>query len=154
MPTSSRYWCGWLRVPTSHISPVLRTAALVGLMMCGPAIADETSVADDVAAPRGLTPALVYDSAAFANLGGGARRGGTYTSNLSLQLNIDATVLFGWPDTIAYVDALWLQGGQPSKFVGDAQGVSNISARNDVKVYEAWLQKNLLGNQVSVLAGL
>lgn len=44
--------------------------------------------------------------------------------------------------------------GYPAIFVGDAQGVSNISAPNSVKIYEAWLQKNFSRNQVSVLAGL
>jgi len=37
---------------------------------------------------------------------------------------------------------------------GDAQGVSSISAPNSVKLYEAWIQENFLGNHVSVLAGL
>jgi porin len=96
----------------------------------------------------------VYGGAAFANLGGGVRSGGTYTSNLNLQLDVDAAALLGWPDTIVYFDALWLQGGLPSNFVGDAQGVSSISAPNSVKVYEAWIQKNFHGNQLSVLAGL
>ena len=82
------------------------------------------------------------------------RPGGTYTSNLNLQLVVDAAALFGWPDTIAYFDALWLQGGLPSNFIGDAQGVSSISAPNAVKLYEAWIQKNFLGNRVSVLVGL
>jgi porin len=103
---------------------------------------------------RGLEPGLVYNGAAFASLRSGARSGSTYTSNLNVQLNIDAAELLGWPDTIAYVDALWLQGGLPSSFVGDAQGVSNISAPNAVKLYEAWIQKNFLDNRVSVLGGL
>ena len=129
-------------------------AALLGLVVCGPAIADETSEAPRVAVPSAFKPGLVYDGAAFANLDGGVRRGGTYSSNLNLQLNVDGGALFGWSDTIAYLDALWLQGGLPSSFVGDAQGVSSISAPNTVKVYEAWVQKNFLENQFSVLAGL
>jgi porin len=96
----------------------------------------------------------VYNGAAFANLGGGVRQGGTYTSNLNLQVSVDGAALFGWPDTIGYLDALWLQGGLPSNFIGDAQGVSSISAPNAVKLYEAWVQKNFLGNHLSVLVGL
>ncbi len=127
---------------------------LLGLLVSGPAAADDTSTADDVASPSAIKPGLVYNGAAFANLGGGVRAGGTYTSNLNLQLNVDADALFGWPDSIAYLDVLWLQGGLPSNFIGDAQGVSSISAPNTVKLYEAWIQKNLLENRVSVLAGL
>jgi porin len=136
------------------VSVTLCAAALLGFVVSGPAIADDTSTADNVSASRGVKPGVVYDGAAFANVGGGARPGGTYTSNLNLQLNIDAAPLYGWPDTMAYLDGLWLVGGLPSSFIGDAQGVSNISAPNAVKLYEAWVQKNFVGNQVSVLAGL
>jgi porin len=134
--------------------PALSAAALFGFVFCGPAIADETSPAGDGGGPSAFKPGLVYDGAAFANLGGGVRHRETYSNNLNLQLNVDAAALFGWPDTIAYLDALWLQGGLPSSFIGDAQGVSSISAPNTVKLYEAWVQKNFLGNHASVLAGL
>jgi porin len=133
---------------------VLCAAAFFGFVFCGPANADETSAAKDVGAASPFKPGLVYDGTVFVNLGGGVRHGGTYSSNLNLQLNVDSAALFGWPDTIAYLDALWLQGGLPSGFIGDAQGVSSTSAPNSLKLYEAWVQKNFLGNQVSVLAGL
>jgi len=133
---------------------VLCTAAVVEFALCGAAKADETPGPENVSAANAFRPGLVYNGAAFANLGGGVRHGGTYSSNLNLQLNIDGAALLGWSDTIAYLDALWLQGGLPSSFIGDAQGVSSISAPNAVKLYEAWVQKNFLGNQVSVLAGL
>jgi porin len=133
---------------------VVCAVVLLGFICCGRAIAGETSAVQDVSATNWLKPGLVYGSAAFVNLGGGVRRGGTYTSNLNLQLSVDAAALFGWPDTIAYLDALWLQVGLPSSFIGDAQGVSSISAPNAIKLYEAWVQKNFLGNRVSLLAGL
>jgi porin len=114
---------------------------------------DNALAAEDGDTPA-FKPGLVYDGAAFANLGGGVRPGGTYSSNLNVQLNIDGNALFGWADTIGYVDVLWLQGGLPSSFIGDAQGVSGISAPNAVKIYEAWIQKNLLNNHLSVLVGL
>ncbi len=133
---------------------VLCAGALFGLLCCGAALAEEDPVKGAVGALSAFKPGLVYDGAAFANLGGGLRSGSTYSSNLNLQLSVDAAALLGWPDTIAYVDLLWLQGGLPSSFIGDAQGVSSISAPNVVKVYEAWVQKNFLGNHVSVLGGL
>lgn len=126
---------------------------LLDFAICRPAIADD-KVAIESGAPQAVKPSLVYSGAAFADVAGGVRAGGTYTSNLNVQLDIDAAALLGWPDTIAYLDGLRLQGGLPSNFVGDAQGVSNISAPNSVKLYEAWVQKNFLGNQVSVLTGL
>ena len=129
-------------------------ALLLGLLLCAPALAAENSAPDNDVAPSALKAGLVYNGAAFANLGGGVRSGGTYTSNLHGQLNVDTAALFGWPDSIAYFDGLWLQGGLPSSFIGDSQGVSSISAPNAVRLYEAWIQKNFLEDHVSVLAGL
>ena len=136
------------------LSRVLGLVTLLAVASCSSASAEEAPAMGAAAAQPGLKLGLVYDSAAFANLGGGVRPGGTYTSNLNVRLNIDAAALAGWPDTIAYLDAIWLQGGLPSSFIGDAQGVSNISAPNTVKLYEAWVQKNFLENQGSLLAGL
>jgi porin len=52
-----------------------------------------------------------------------------------------------------FVDGLWIHGGQPSAVLGDAQGVSNLSAPPKVTLYEAWLQYNFFGNRFSALAG-
>lgn len=82
-----------MRLLTSCISPVLCAAALLGFVVSGLAVADDTSTADNVSASRGVKPGFVYDVAGFVNLGGGARPGSTYTSNLNLQLNIDAAAL-------------------------------------------------------------
>jgi porin len=129
-------------------------AAFLGFVSRGAAAADETPAAKDAGTPSAIKPGLINDGTAFANLGGGVRHGGTYSNNLNLQLNVDGAALLGWADTIAYVDALWLQGGLPSSFIGDVQGVSSTSAPNTVRLYEAWVQKNFRANRVSVLAGL
>jgi porin len=132
----------------------ISVVAALGFVSCNAATAGDAAAPDEVPAPRIFKPGLVYNGAAFANLGGGVRPGGTYTSNLNAQVSVDGAALFGSPDTIGYLDALWLQGGLPSNFIGDAQGVSSISAPNAVKLYEAWIQKNFLGNHVSILVGL
>jgi porin len=125
---------------------------VLGFANCEFANGADDSASDS--APKGVKASLVYNGAAFGNVGGGVRTGWTYTSNLNVQLDIDAGALFGWQDTLGYLDGLWLQGGLPSSFVGDAQGVSNISAPNSVKLYEAWIQKNFAAGQISLLAGL
>lgn len=150
MASESSSTPGWRSIRSGALGCA---AALLGLAICNVVAADESS-AGDSGAPSGVKPSLTYNGAAFANVAGGLREGGTYTSNLNLALDIDAAVLLGWRDTIAHLDGLWLQGGQPSDFVGDAQGVSNISAPNTAKLYEAWIQKNFVGNRASVLAGL
>jgi porin len=145
---------GCIGVRTSCLIQAISVAATLGFVACNPAAAGDAAAPDEVPAPRIFKPGLMYSGAAFANLGGGVRPGGTYTSNLNLQASVDGAALFGWPDTIGYLDALWLQGGLPSNFIGDAQGVSSISAPNAVKLYEAWVQKNFVENHLSVLVGL
>ena len=130
----------------------LGAAALFAILVPVTAIADNETPTDDTPPPA-IKPGLIYNGAAFANLGGGVRSGGTFTSNLQGKVDLDLTKLVGWEDAIAYVSGLWLQGGQPSSFTGDAQGISSISGPNVVKLYEAWIQRNFASNHFSLLAG-
>jgi porin len=104
-------------------------------------------------AKQGITPSLQYQGDGAANAVGGARRGATYLGNLHLQLTLDGDTLIGAPGLTAFVDSVDIHGGQASRFVGDAQGVSNIAGPPGFTVYEAWLQYNFLDNRLSVLAG-
>ncbi len=102
---------------------------------------------------RGVQFGIRYDGEGFVDLSGGLRRGATYLANVNLQLTVDAQRLIGWPGATAFVYGLGVYGGQPSTFVGDAQGVSNIEAPAGWRLEEAWIQQNLFGNRFSVLIG-
>ena len=138
-----------VRLPTAII-----TIVLLSMGPCATGRADTPAESEQTGSLRGIKPALVYSGAGFANLGGGIRSRGTYTGNMNLQLTVDGASLFGWKDTLFYFDGLWIHGGQPGNFTGDAQGVSNISAPSAIKLYEAWVQKTFVDNQFSALAGL
>jgi porin len=97
--------------------------------------------------------AAVYDGEGLANAAGGVRTGAAYLGNLRLQLTFDAERLLGWPGATFFLQGLWTHGGHPSRFVGDAQGVSNLEAPGGWQLSEVWLQQNLLGNRVSALVG-
>ena len=103
---------------------------------------------------HGITTGVVYDGAAFANTVGGLRRASTYSGNLNLQMTLDLDKLMNWQDTTLYANGIWIHGGQPSGIVGDAQGVSNISAPGAVQIEELWLQKNFPDLRLSTLVGL
>ncbi|KGI78668.1 hypothetical protein LF63_0104335 [Oleiagrimonas soli] len=107
--------------------------------------------AGDATPPSHTT--LTYDGAAIANLGGGLRRDTAYVGNLRLDSTFDLDRIAGWPQTTAYVNAMWLHGGQPDAFIGDAQGVSNLTAPPGVVLEEAWIQRNFNAHGVSLLAG-
>lgn len=100
------------------------------------------------------TTTLTYDGAAIGNIDGGAARSSTYVGNAHLRSLLDLDRALGWTGTHAYVDALWIHGGQPGAFVGDAMGVSNLSAPPNLQLEEAWIEHNLADANVSVLAGL
>lgn len=97
---------------------------------------------------------LTYDGAAIGNLDGGVARSSTYVGNLHLRSLMDLDRAAGWHDTHAYVDALWIHGGQPEAFVGDAMGVNNLAAPPNLQLEEAWIEHNLADANVSLLAGL
>ncbi len=107
--------------------------------------------ADDV---RWAHTTLTYDGAAIGNLDGGAARSSTYVGNLHLRSLLDLDRAAGWTGTHAYVDALWIHGGRPDAFVGDAMGVNNLAAPPNLQLEEAWIEHNLARADVSLLAGL
>jgi porin len=100
-----------------------------------------------------LTPSLVYDGSALANLRGGARTGSTYGGDLHLKLMARGDGI-GWPGTSAFVDVLTIHGGRPSQLVGDAQGTSNLEGPAGTQVEEAWVQHNFGGSGASILLGV
>ncbi|MFC5525691.1 carbohydrate porin [Rhodanobacter ginsengisoli] len=100
------------------------------------------------------TTSLSYDGATIFDLHGGRGRSSTYVGNLHLRSLVDLQRALGWADTSAFVDALWIHGGQPDRFVGDALGVSNLSAPPGAQIEELWLEHNFDPSGVSLLAGL
>ena len=96
---------------------------------------------------------VIYDGEGLVNTTGGVRTGAAYLGNLRIQLTVDGDRLLGWPGATFFLQGLWTHGGHPSRFVGDAQGVSNLEAPGGWQLYEVWLQQNLVGNRVSALVG-
>src|SRR5476649_1232074 len=141
----------WFQRKPGFAVAVTFAFALAGV--CAPAWPQSPDDSMDQLAKRGITPKVVYDGDAFANLGGGVHRGTTYEGNLHLQLSLDGGRFFNSPETTAFISGLAIHGGQPDSFSGDAQGVSNIQASPDVKLEEAWVQRNFLAGRLSVLAG-
>lgn len=125
-----------------------RSARLLGALL---ALATACAHADETGWAR---TTLTYDGAAIGNLDGGVSRSSTYVGNLHLRSLLDLQRAAGWTGTHAYVDALWIHGGQPDAFVGDAMGVNDLAAPPNLQLEEAWIEHNLARADVSLLAGL
>lgn len=80
---------------------------------------------------------------------GGVDRGTVYLGNL----DVDMEFTWGEGDSMrAYIYLLGNHGDDPGELTGDAQGVSNIAAPRAARMYEAWVEGELLG--VNVRGGL
>ena len=99
------------------------------------------------AADREIKTSVIYDGAAFEDLAGGLRRGGTFLGTLRIQLT------FARRGFTIFVEGLNIHGGRPVDFAGDAQGVSNLAAPSGSRIEEAWIQQTLFDARVSILAG-
>lgn len=104
-------------------------------------------------APRVLASAVSYTGELAANAAGGARRGTVYVGLAAAQLTIDPSSIVRWKGATLFVLAVDAHGGAPSNLVGDAQGVSSLQAPPRIWLEEAWLQQNVFGDRLSLLAG-
>lgn len=103
---------------------------------------------------RGIGLEAYYTFEAFGNVHGGQQRGEALLGDVDLLLTLDLETLVGWPGAEVFLYGLGLHGDSPSALVGDVQGVSNIEAPPEWKLFEAWLEQSVLDDRVSVLVGL
>jgi porin len=127
--------------------------ALVLAWLCASARAQSPDPTKAERPTQGVNASATYDGETVSDLSGGAKRGSTYHGSLQLQAAFDFERLFGWADTTGFLYGTGLHGGQPDDFTGGAQGVSSITGPRGVRLDEAWLQHNFLGNRLSLLGG-
>src|ERR1019366_7896667 len=109
----------------NHITASLMLYAALGACL---ARAEDGQNLVDRLTQAGVTPSLLYDGNAAANVSGGVKRGAAYSGTRHVRLALDGDRLAGLPGWSGWLDALWIHGGRPSAFAGDAQGVSNVAA--------------------------
>ncbi len=100
-----------------------------------------------------VTVEAAYIADVMGAAAGGLRQDAVYLGNLDLKLHLEGH-LVGWPGALGFIYLLGNHGDSPESVVGDAQAVSNIAAPRAWRLYEAWLQQNLLDGRLSLLAGL
>ncbi len=98
-----------------------------------PTRAQATGGADDTTT-RPAVVSVVYDGTGFSEVAGGLRNGEVSLGTLNVALSVDGARLFHVPGLSAYADVVWIHGGRPDAFPGDAQGVSNLTGPAAVRV--------------------
>jgi porin len=137
----------------ARLKTALRGGMASAALFCGQALSDTSDDQKAHLIREGVTPTLVYDGSAVADTSGGARTGAAYVGNLRLQLALDGNRLFRAPGWTAFFQVLSIHGGQPSNFIGDAQGVNSYAAKSALRFYEAWAQYSSANGRWSFLAG-
>ena len=116
----------------------------------------QAALAQATAADSGTGPVVAtfsYTGELVSDAAGGARRGATFLGMGGAQVSLLLRRLVGWRGARVFVFVFDTHGGAPSNLVSDVQGVSNLEAPANVRLEEAWLQQNLLGNRLSWLVG-
>jgi porin len=102
----------------------------------------------------GITLGLQEQSEVWGNLMGGLRRGATYDGLTTASVLLDLDKLAGWSGATFFVNAFQIHGRGPSgNLVGNLQLVSNIEATRDTKLYDLWLEQNLLSGRLNIRIG-
>lgn len=112
----------------------------------------QVTAADTGGPPPALASAFSYTGDLVTVASGGIRRGTAFAGVAGVQVTV-LPRLAGWRGARLFAYVLDTHGGAPSGLVGDVQGVSSLEAPPAVRLEEAWLQQNMLGNRVSLLVG-
>jgi porin len=104
--------------------------------------------------PAGVRLQLGYAADAFLPARGGLSREVVALDNLDLLLHLNLDLLFGVKETSVRVHVQSNRGSSVSARVGDLQGVSNIEAPREWRLYEAWIEHNIVARRLSILAGV
>ncbi len=102
----------------------------------------------------GLSVSAMYRTDQMSTLSGGIESRGGSINQFDLQLAIDADAAFGVHGLSFFAHAIANNGGSVSRYVGDAQIVSNIESTRLTKLYQLWMRQSFFDDQISVLAGL
>ena len=126
------------------------TVLLGGTAVCMPKLAAQEG--NEGARPLTFEAAYAFD--AFSNTMGGVEQGTRFLDNVDVTLTTDLEALLGWRGATVFLYGLGNQGESPSELIGDAQTVSNIDAPTSWRLYEAWIEQNLMDGRASLRAGL
>ncbi len=99
-----------------------------------------------------LKSEIVLTLESVSNLNGGIDQRTRGLQNLDITFEADTEKASLWKNGTFFVYFLGNHGANPTEYIGDIQGTSNIEAFDTFKLYEAWYQHQW--GDFSLLAGL
>ena len=103
---------------------------------------------------KGISIDAIYTGEIVNNLQGGISDGSEYVQIIDLIFDIKSDNLINLENANFYIDLLGIHGKNPSNYIGDIQGVSNIAATKSYKIFELWVQQNFCKDKLSFLFGV
>ncbi|MCA1452441.1 carbohydrate porin [Bradyrhizobium sp. BRP22] len=108
----------------------------------------------DRLADAGYQFSLTYIGEGLANVTGGMRTGAIYTGRLDLGTTIDLEKVIGWTGATFHANMFQIHGdGLSRSYVGNLMLVSGIEALPATRLYELWIEQELLGGKLAVRVG-
>ena len=105
-------------------------------------------------ADRGLALGGTYVADNTFNPTGGISRGAIHFGRLDLSADADLEKLFGWSGAKFHGTSYWLYGrGLSRNYIGNIATISEIEARPDIRLYEAYVEQTFWGGLWSIKAG-
>lgn len=90
----------------------------------------------------------------FQNLSGGLATGSSTLGSADFIITADTAAAGWWQNGEIFGYVLANYGAEPASLVGNWQGMSNIAADDEIKLYELWYQHSFFDGKAKVLLGL
>ena len=104
---------------------------------------------------RGISFDVYYKADLWHNFSGGTKSGTRWDDNLDLKMTVDGAKAANLPGTTLFIYLLNNDGQHPNELAGSEAGIDNIEVATPAfRLYEAWLEQNLLDDRLSLRAGL
>ncbi len=105
-------------------------------------------------ADKGLTLGATFVMDNIGNPTGGMRQGAINFGRLDLGVDADLEKLVGWSGAKIHANSYSIYGrGLTRNYVGNLAPVSEIEALPDVRLFEAYIEQNLLGGALAIKLG-
>lgn len=129
----------------------MHKSLLFVLVLCGSV---PFALAKDAAKAEAYSWAGALTLESVTNLDGGIKEGTRELANLDITLAINTDQANWWSNGEWFVYVLGDTGKDPSEYIGDMQGTSNIATDESLKIYEFWYQHSFANDSINVLFGL
>ncbi len=98
------------------------------------------------AIPPGIEIESSYTSEYWNQVAGGNKKGQAFLGVLSSSINVDLETLFSLQNTHVFVSGLAIHGQSVNRLNSSVQGISNLEADAQTKLYEAFIEHTLFSN--------